>query len=128
MDKLTQTLIYAVKNPNGKGLFASAAAAMAGYSASKLDAYTVPKMYSIVTYAFADYLQSTQHANSCMQDYYRAKSRLLFGRPPYTYLDQKPFFYPRDIMEAEIEAMLEALQLVQVKNDSGNYINGLTEE
>ena len=132
MNELTIKLIYDIKRPkdewknneNNHTLIDFAICSLMDWSGCEREVYTPSKIYEIVRTSFADYLTTANHIMSIMNDYYESLDRYTTFSQLFYPNTSKEFYPIIEYHQFETLAMLEALQLTQVKNDKGEYING----
>lgn len=132
MNELTIKLIYDIKRPkdewknneNNHTLIDFAICSLMDWSGCEKEVYTTSKLHQIVRQCFTDYLTTSNHILSTMNDYYENIDKYtVFGELFYPQTSKKSYTI-LEYFQFETKAMLEALQLTQVKNDKGEYING----
>jgi len=103
MNDLSLGFIYAIKENKAEDLKASAINFLSAYSGTDPQWYTDQEFDRITRSVFVDYLDSAK-------------------RPSYAviqFFDAKRMWHWDDI-----QAILSVLQLSQVRNDAGEYVNG----
>ena len=135
MNELTIKLIYDIKQPkeewlndeNNHSLTDFAICSLMEYANCKREDYPYYVVLRIVRQCFVDYLLTATHVLSTMNEYHRCLDRYLMDGFLFYPDTSKDRYTPKEYYKFEVEAMLTALQLTQVKSDKDGelkYING----
>lgn len=131
MDEITIKLIYDIKKPKDEWYEEGATThadiairSLMEYSGCNKSTYSLYILHKIVRQCFVNYLTTAKHIQCTLNDYYECLDKRIINGSLFYPNTYKKDYTPKDITEFEIEAMLTALQLTQVKTNTGEFING----